>query len=189
MLKRVFTCHPERSEGSHVFEKARFFAALRMTIKVKRFMTHYSNCSPQAASKLSAKERWRIRQSMLLSSASQRVPTPPSRCSLTRTGSSLGERRGPVPKLGRRPTQKLLESTKPNKINVRSRKAEAHRLPLRGRSPPHLFRRLVQPLFPARWPQRSSPAPRGWDGPRRFCRSKPIGPFLSAPRQRLPGGR
>jgi len=22
MLKKVFTCHPERSEGSHVFEKA-----------------------------------------------------------------------------------------------------------------------------------------------------------------------
>jgi hypothetical protein len=42
MLKKVFTCHPERSEGSHVFEKARFFAALRMTIKVKRFMTHYT---------------------------------------------------------------------------------------------------------------------------------------------------
>jgi hypothetical protein len=45
MLKKVFTCHPERSEGSHVFEKARFFAALRMTIKVKRFMTHYTNVS------------------------------------------------------------------------------------------------------------------------------------------------
>jgi len=43
MLKKVFTCHPERSEGSHVFEKARFFAALRMTIKVKRFMTHYTS--------------------------------------------------------------------------------------------------------------------------------------------------
>ena len=40
--QKVFTCHPERSEGSHVFEKARFFAALRMTIKVKRFMTHYT---------------------------------------------------------------------------------------------------------------------------------------------------
>jgi hypothetical protein len=42
MLKEVFTCHPERSEGSHVFEKERFFASLRMTIKVKRFMTHYT---------------------------------------------------------------------------------------------------------------------------------------------------
>src|SRR3990172_2700982 len=45
MLKRFFTCHPERSEGSHVFEKARFFASLRMTIKVKRFMTHYTSDS------------------------------------------------------------------------------------------------------------------------------------------------
>src|SRR3989338_1202311 len=45
MLKKVFTCHPERSEGSHVFEKARFFAAFRMTIKVKRFMTHYTSLS------------------------------------------------------------------------------------------------------------------------------------------------
>ena len=35
MLKEVFTCHPERSEGSHVFDKERFFASLRMTIKVK----------------------------------------------------------------------------------------------------------------------------------------------------------
>ena len=43
MLKKVFTCHPERSEGSHVFEKARSFAALRMTIKVKRFMTHHTS--------------------------------------------------------------------------------------------------------------------------------------------------
>jgi hypothetical protein len=43
MLKRFFTCHPERSEGSHVFEKAGFFAALRMTLKVKKFMTHYTS--------------------------------------------------------------------------------------------------------------------------------------------------
>jgi hypothetical protein len=43
MLKRFFTCHPERSEGSHVFEKAGFFAALRITLKVKRFMTHYTS--------------------------------------------------------------------------------------------------------------------------------------------------
>ena len=42
MLKEVFTCHPERSEGSHVFDKERFFASLRMTIKVKRFITHYT---------------------------------------------------------------------------------------------------------------------------------------------------
>src|SRR3989338_7343502 len=50
MLKKVFTCHPERSEGSHVFEKARFFASLRMTIKVKRFMTHYTSDSQVLAS-------------------------------------------------------------------------------------------------------------------------------------------
>ena len=43
MLKEVFTCHPERSEGSHVFEKERFFASLRMTVEVKRVMTHYTS--------------------------------------------------------------------------------------------------------------------------------------------------
>jgi hypothetical protein len=41
MLKEGFACHPdERSEGSHAYEKARFFASIRMTIKVKKFMTH-----------------------------------------------------------------------------------------------------------------------------------------------------
>ena len=44
MLKEVFSVTLERSEGSHVFEKDRFFASLRMTVKVKRFMTHYTSC-------------------------------------------------------------------------------------------------------------------------------------------------
>jgi hypothetical protein len=50
MLKEGFTCHPERSEGSHAFEKARFFASLRMTIKVKRFMTHHTSLEYRGAS-------------------------------------------------------------------------------------------------------------------------------------------
>jgi hypothetical protein len=42
-IYEVFRCHPERSEGSDVFEKTRFFASLRLTIKVKRFMTHHTS--------------------------------------------------------------------------------------------------------------------------------------------------
>ena len=37
LKKGGFTCLPERSE------KARFFASLRMTIKVKRFLTEYTS--------------------------------------------------------------------------------------------------------------------------------------------------
>jgi hypothetical protein len=31
LLKNILACHPERSEGSQVVGKARFFALLRMT--------------------------------------------------------------------------------------------------------------------------------------------------------------
>jgi hypothetical protein len=36
LLQNRFFCHPERSEGSQLFENARFFASLRMTSVVKR---------------------------------------------------------------------------------------------------------------------------------------------------------
>jgi hypothetical protein len=42
-LQKWFICHPERSEGSQIYENTRFFAALRMTFKGKPyFATGYN---------------------------------------------------------------------------------------------------------------------------------------------------
>jgi hypothetical protein len=38
LLQNRFFCHPEQSEGSQLIENARFFASLRMTRVVKRFL-------------------------------------------------------------------------------------------------------------------------------------------------------